>query len=217
MIGYEVGSAAWWVLKTRRDPATGCILYTKPRPDGYMQVTWNGRKTLVHRLAYEQANGPIAKGLVICHRCDSPSCVNPEHLFAGTQKDNLRDMFAKGRGRPRGQATPPMTVFPLVSGRAALKKAHSNGVNRDLIHHIRTNRDPLKERATISVLEAASVAPVERWQHVTGVPKKRPTQALVKWERPKSGTAHLEALVKTGPELSRHCGLDSQSARGAES
>ncbi|MGC5820961.1 HNH endonuclease signature motif containing protein [Ralstonia pseudosolanacearum] len=60
----------------------------------------NGRFLLAHRAAYQLAIGSIPENLVICHQCDNPNCVNPAHLFLGTQADNLRDMRAKGRGNP---------------------------------------------------------------------------------------------------------------------
>ena len=51
----------------------------------------------VHRVAYEEAFGPIAEGLYVLHRCDTPLCVRPDHLFVGTQGDNIHDMWTKGR------------------------------------------------------------------------------------------------------------------------
>lgn len=61
---------------------------------------------MAHRAAYELAYGEIPAGLKICHRCDTPACIEPAHLFPGTQADNLADMKSKGRdnrglgGRP---------------------------------------------------------------------------------------------------------------------
>lgn len=63
---------------------------------------------LAHRVAWEIANGPIPTGLYVCHSCDNPRCVNPSHLFIGTQLDNIRDMMEKGREaigyHPKGSA-----------------------------------------------------------------------------------------------------------------
>ena len=64
---------------------------------GYGAVTINQRQRAAHRVAWELTSGPIAEGLQVLHRCDNPACVRPEHLFLGTQADNMRDMVSKGR------------------------------------------------------------------------------------------------------------------------
>lgn len=55
---------------------------------------------LAHRAAWELANGPIKDGLFVLHKCDNPRCCNSGHLFLGTQSDNAKDMWAKGRAKP---------------------------------------------------------------------------------------------------------------------
>lgn len=183
----KVGTAAWWEARTRFDPETGCVLWTGfVDRSGYARTYWKGKEgVLLHRVAYEQVHGPFDPSLKVCHSCDNPTCANPEHLFLGTQKDNLRDMFGKGRARPRGKKTAPVTVFPAVSTRvlraAARKKLEKTVQSIGILHLTRTS---------------AMVAP---WRQVTGVPKVRPTQAVVVWERPRNWT--FEAPVTGSTEV----------------
>lgn len=62
-----------------------------------MRVNKSYNPKLAHRLSYIEYVGPIRKGLNVLHKCDVPACVNPDHLFIGTQKANIRDMIRKGR------------------------------------------------------------------------------------------------------------------------
>lgn len=64
---------------------------------GYGKIGVNGRIITASRLSFEWACGPIPPGMFICHHCDNPKCVRPDHLFLGTALDNSRDCKAKGR------------------------------------------------------------------------------------------------------------------------
>jgi hypothetical protein len=65
--------------------------------DGYGAFKLNGKMVRAHRYAYEQYNGSIPDGLLVLHKCDTPLCCNPNHLFVGTSKDNTLDCVSKGR------------------------------------------------------------------------------------------------------------------------
>lgn len=75
---------------------------------GYGVMNVNRRRRYVHRTSWELAQGQtIPPGKVICHRCDTPACCNPTHLFLGTHADNVADMGRKGRASgPRGERHP---------------------------------------------------------------------------------------------------------------
>jgi hypothetical protein len=64
---------------------------------GYGQLRWNGRVSRVARLTWESERGPIPPGMHVLHRCDNPPCRNIDHLFLGTNDDNIADKIAKGR------------------------------------------------------------------------------------------------------------------------
>ena len=82
------------------EPNSGCLLWTgSVMGIGYGKVSWNGRQHPAHRMAWAQAHGPIPDGMFVCHRCDVPLCINPDHLFIGTHKDNMADKKSKSRGR----------------------------------------------------------------------------------------------------------------------
>lgn len=89
--------------RRRIDPITGCWLWTGTCTKfGHGVVTTrHGRGQVVHRLAYYLFIDDIPDGYQVLHSCDVPNCFNPEHLWAGTQSDNIRDMVLKGRAKKK--------------------------------------------------------------------------------------------------------------------
>lgn len=76
----------------------GCWTWlASKKHDGYGKRKHNGKMTTAHRVSFEMEFGPIPDGLAVLHRCDNPPCVRPDHLFLGTQQENIADMVAKGR------------------------------------------------------------------------------------------------------------------------
>lgn len=111
---------------------------------GYGKYKVSGEKRLAHRLLFIQLYGAIPSDIMVCHKCDNPACCNPNHLWAGTAKDNIQDMIKKGRANksrngiyPRGsehwQAKLSETDIPtirerLLSGELKSSIAKSYGI-----------------------------------------------------------------------------------------
>lgn len=80
------------------EPNSGCWLWSgRANRRGYGVLYVRGKNLFAHRVSYEEHRGPIPPGLLVCHKCDNPPCINPDHLFVGTQSDNLTDMHRKKR------------------------------------------------------------------------------------------------------------------------
>lgn len=90
-----------FMAKISPEPMSGCWLWdAQTNHSGYGLIWTRGRQgkaVRAHRVSYELFKGPIDDGLFVCHKCDTPQCVNPDHLFLGRDIDNIHDMVSKGR------------------------------------------------------------------------------------------------------------------------
>lgn len=130
------------------EPNSGCWLWTEEISGswGYGRFHLSGIRVQAHRFSYEMNFGKIPEGLVVCHRCDVPVCVNPDHLFIVTQKDNMRDRQAKGKyaTAEKHHAAKLTTerareIKDALSGGESKKSlARKHGVSPKTIHNIST-------------------------------------------------------------------------------
>lgn len=142
--------ARFWAKVAKSD---GCWVWTGGRkPDGYGTIRAGGERgggavVSAHRVSWEMHRGPVPDGLHVLHRCDSPPCVNPAHLFLGSNADNVADKVAKGRqGAPRGSAHPAarLTSEAVREIRASTGSAREvgerHGVSASCVQRIRSGR-----------------------------------------------------------------------------
>lgn len=128
------------------EPNSGCWLsLDKPHGGmGYGRIMFHQQKILAHRLSWIAYHGEIPEGLNVLHQCDTPACVNPDHLFLGTNADNNRDRDNKGRqvtlrGEKNGNSKlkPHQVLEIRQSSLSQRKLAEQYGVDQALIYNIR--------------------------------------------------------------------------------
>jgi hypothetical protein len=129
--------------KVQRQGRNECWEWQGSRtPNGYGKFSVKRKDISAHRFSYQLHYGPIPDGMLICHRCDNPACVNPYHLFAGTQVENLADMATKGR-RPIGEQAPnaKLTEKDVIS----IRTLYSTGVpQRQLSRQFKISRPQIR-------------------------------------------------------------------------
>jgi hypothetical protein len=126
--------------------ANGCWLWQGSRNNkGYGKLS-HGGETYAHRHSFSLAKGPIPEGMEVCHRCDTPACVNPDHLFLGTHIENMRDSVRKGRARQwrasgfassRAKLTPEQVEHIRTSTELGYVIAERLGVNKLTVYRCR--------------------------------------------------------------------------------
>lgn len=142
--------------KIQMDPNGGCWLWSGAQDtSGYGLALQYGKPKTTHRLMWERTNGPIPKGLCVCHKCDVRACVNPDHLFLGTVADNNADKDGKGRANhPLGE------------------KCANAKLNPDLVREIRARvaageeHRPLGKEYGVAHSQIGRIARREIWAHV---------------------------------------------------
>jgi hypothetical protein len=130
-------------------PATGCWLWIGGiGGDGYPRFGWGGNNQIgAHRAAWKLFRGEIPEGNSVLHHCDVPSCVNPSHLFVGTTRDNVLDMFKKGRARiyrgcsnSRAKLTPEQLLLIRSDKRSVKELSEELGIKAHTIYQARVGR-----------------------------------------------------------------------------
>lgn len=117
-------------------------------PAGYGQKMVRGKLWRAHRWVWTQANGPIPEGMQVNHHCDNRACVNVEHLYLGTQKDNMRDALERGRMRPAGDMWRNKTHCPKGHPIDGKRKTPKGGPARYcLTCHRDRNREYMRRKA----------------------------------------------------------------------
>lgn len=98
-------SIAERIAKYTMRHTNGCLIWFGYREDGYARTRWHRKNVYVTRLLLEERDGPLPDGCCALHKCDNPSCVEIDHLYSGTHKDNAHDRDSRGRARtqPPGQ------------------------------------------------------------------------------------------------------------------
>lgn len=147
------------------DTNGGCWLWSGPAGTGgryelraKFVVEIGTPDDLAYRVAYRLLVGPIPPGLSLCHRCDQPLCINPAHLFLGTQADNVADMWRKGRGDRSGLRNHlPGSAHP----QAVLREADIVAIRRDARSHRDVARDYGVSKTSISYIRLRKT-----WRHV---------------------------------------------------
>lgn len=152
---YAEGFVERFTAKYVKDES-GCWVWTASTAGkgyGQIKVPSQRRQVYAHRVAYELSKGPIPIGRLVCHTCDNPKCVNPDHLFLGSAKDNLQDMKRKDR-HLRGDR----------NAKAVLTESQVREIRG--LSDTGYRQHELAKRFGVSQMTISRIVRGERWTHV---------------------------------------------------
>jgi hypothetical protein len=113
--------------------------------NGYVRIKVNYKTVSAHRYSYSSFVGEIPEGMLVLHTCDNPPCVNPEHLFLGTQQDNMNDKVAKGRQSQgethhKSKLTKQQVLAIRRDNRSQRAIAHEYGIDQAAVQRIKNRK-----------------------------------------------------------------------------
>ena len=151
----ETLSERFWQKVDRRG-VDDCWEWMASKRLGYGRIRVDGKSKSAHRLSWTMHNGKIPDGMQVLHRCDNPSCVNPQHLFLGTVADNVADMLSKGRQK-------------WLSGEETRSSKLTSGDVLDIRRMYSTGNytySELAEMFSVSESNVGCIVNRETWKHI---------------------------------------------------
>jgi hypothetical protein len=160
------------LYRTTEKLPNGCEIWTGIKSkEGYGQLKLKYEQkseSRAHRISWILHNGPIPDGMCVCHSCDNPPCINPDHLFLGTNADNVRDCVSKGRtlkgDRSWARTHPELVLRGGQCGRTKLTSDHVREIRAR--HALGENPNALAKEFRVSLRNIRSIALRESWRHI---------------------------------------------------
>ena len=140
-------------------PEVGCWEWKRSKNIyGYGTLKVNGKTVTAHKTAYELFVGEVPDGLLVLHSCDNPSCINPAHLHVGTQSDNMKECYERGRSSIK-----PVSLKGEKNGSAKLTSADVNEIRKML--SCGKKQQQIAEVFKISQSQVSNIARERRWAY----------------------------------------------------